>query len=218
MEWAAVIRDIVLGLLIAGAIGAWVPDSFWRHFFLTSHPLAAKLWGPVIGPVVSVFSFVCSIGNVPLAGVLWNGGISFGGVVAFIFADLIILPILNIYRKYYGTRMMLFILGTFYATMVLAGYTIEFLFGAVGLIPSGRHAKVVEASITLNYTTVLNVVFLILAAVLVYEFIRTGGIAMMRMMGGAPEEAVGVGQPGARVSRGGAAPRGQGRGPAAPPG
>jgi hypothetical protein len=218
MEWAAVIRDIVLGLLIAGAIGAWVPDSFWRHFFLTSHPLAAKLWGPVIGPVVSVFSFVCSIGNVPLAGVLWNGGISFGGVVAFIFADLIILPILNIYRKYYGTRMMLFILGTFYATMVLAGYIIEFLFGAVGLIPSGRHAKVVEASITLNYTTVLNVVFLILAAVLVYRCIRTGGIAMMRMMGGAPEDAVGVGQPGARVSRGGAAPRAQGRGPAAPPG
>src|SRR5436309_3273495 len=89
-EWAAVIRDIALGLLIAGAIGAWVPDSFWRHFFLTSHPLAAKLWGPIIGPIVSVVSFVCSIGNVPLAGVLWNGGISFGGVVAFIFADLII--------------------------------------------------------------------------------------------------------------------------------
>src|SRR5436309_5377921 len=93
-EWAAVIRDIALGLLIAGAIGAWVPDSFWRHFFLTSNPLAAKLWGPIIGPIVSVVSFVCSIGNVPLAGVLWNGGISFGGVVAFIFADLIILPIL----------------------------------------------------------------------------------------------------------------------------
>jgi hypothetical protein len=187
MEWAAVIRDIVLGLLIAGAIGAWVPDSFWRHFFLTSHPLAAKLWGPVIGPVVSVVSFVCSIGNVPLAGVLWNGGISFGGVVAFIFADLIILPILNIYRKYYGTRMMLFILGTFYATMVIAGYVIEFLFGAIGLIPSGRHAKVVEASITLNYTTVLNILFLVLAALLVYRFVRSGGIPMLRGMGGGPE-------------------------------
>jgi hypothetical protein len=188
-EWAAVIRDIAIGLLIAGAIGAWVPDSFWRHFFLTTHPLAAKLWGPIIGPIVSMLSFVCSIGNVPLAGVLWNGGISFGGVVAFIFADLIILPILNIYRKYYGTRMMLFILGTFYATMVLAGYAIEFLFGALGLIPSGRHAKVVEASITLNYTTVLNIVFLALAAILVYRFIRTGGIPMLRMMGGEPEDA-----------------------------
>ena len=188
-EWAAVIRDIAIGLLIAGAIGAWVPDSFWRHFFLTSHPLAAKLWGPIIGPIVSMLSFVCSIGNVPLAGVLWNGGISFGGVVAFIFADLIILPILNIYRKYYGTRMMLFILGTFYATMVLAGYAIEFLFGALGLIPSGRHAKVMEASITLNYTTVLNIVFLALATILVYRFIRTGGLAMLRMMGGEPEDA-----------------------------
>ncbi len=187
-EWAAVIRDIALGLLIAGAIGAWVPDSFWRHLFLTSHPLAAKLWGPIIGPIVSVVSFVCSIGNVPLAGVLWNGGISFGGVVAFIFADLIILPILNIYRKYYGTRMMLFILGTFYASMVLAGYAIEFLFGALGLIPTSRHAKVVEASITLNYTTVLNIVFLVLAAAMVYRFVRTGGIPMLRAMGGAPDE------------------------------
>src|SRR5207302_3834096 len=199
MEWAAVIRDIVLGLLIAGAIGAWVPDSFWRHFFLTSHPLAAKLWGPVIGPVVSVVSFVCSIGNVPLAGVLWNGGISFGGVVAFIFADLIILPILDIYRKYYGTRMMLFILGTFYATMVIAGYAIEFLFGAIGLIPSGRHAKVMEASITLNYTTVLNILFLVLAGLFVYKFVRSGGVPMLRSMGGGPEPAHGHSEGGAQA-------------------
>ncbi len=187
MEWTAVIRDIVLGLLIAGAIGAWVPDSFWRHFFLTSHPLAAKFWGPLIGPVVSIVSFVCSIGNVPLAGVLWNGGISFGGVVSFIFADLIILPILVIYRKYYGTRMMLFILATFYASMVLAGYAIEFLFGALGLVPSSRNAKVTEASITLNYTSVLNIVFLILAALLVVRFVRSGGVPMLREQGGAPE-------------------------------
>jgi hypothetical protein len=217
-EWAAVIRDIALGLLIAGAIGAWVPDSFWRHFFLTSHPLAAKLWGPIIGPVVSMLSFVCSIGNVPLAGVLWNGGISFGGVVAFIFADLIILPILNIYRKYYGTRMMLFILGTFYATMVLAGYAIEFLFGAIGLIPSGRHANVEETSITLNYTSVLNIAFLVLAALLVYRFVRTGGIPMLREMGGSPEPAPRRDQPAAPVSQGGAAPTGPGHGRAAPPG
>src|SRR5438045_559132 len=120
MEWAAVIRDVVLGLLIAGAVGAWVPESFWQHLFLTSHPLGAKLWGPLIGPVISVLSFVCSIGNVPLAAVLWNGGISFGGVVAFIFADLIILPILVIYRKYYGTPMMLPVLGIIYVTSVVA--------------------------------------------------------------------------------------------------
>jgi uncharacterized membrane protein YraQ (UPF0718 family) len=104
MEWAAVIRDIVIGLLIAGAIAAWVPNSFWEHLFLTSNPAWAKVWGPIIGPVVSVLSFVCSIGNVPLAGVLWNGGISFGGVVSFIFADLLIIPILVIYHKYYGLK------------------------------------------------------------------------------------------------------------------
>jgi uncharacterized membrane protein YraQ (UPF0718 family) len=189
MEWAAIWRDIAGGLLITGALAAWVPAHFWKGFFLTSHPLLSSVWGPLVGPVVAVVSFVCSIGNVPLAAVLWNGGISFGGVVSFIFADLIILPILNIYRKYYGTRMMLFILGTFYATMVLAGYTIEFLFGALGLVPSGRHAKVVEASVTLNYTTVLNIVFLVLAAILVYRFVRTGGIPMLRMMGGEPEQA-----------------------------
>src|SRR6266567_5832917 len=86
MEWAAVIRDIAGGLLIAGAIAAWVPDSFWQHFFLTGYPALAKVWGPLIGPLVAVISFVCSIGNVPLAAVLWNGGISFGGVISFIFA------------------------------------------------------------------------------------------------------------------------------------
>ena len=187
MEWAAVVRDIILGLLIAGAVGAWVPDSFWRHLFLTGHPVAAKLWGPVIGPVISVLSFVCSIGNVPLAAVLWNGGISFGGVVSFIFADLIIIPILVIYRKYYGTKMMLTILGIFYATMVLAGYIIEFLFGSLGLIPAERTAKVTVTGIQWNYTTVLNIIFLLLAAALLVRFFRTGGGPMLKMMGGRPD-------------------------------
>jgi uncharacterized protein len=186
-EWAAVIRDIVIGLLIAGAIAAWVPDSFWHHLFFVGHPTLAKVWGPLIGPIVSLLSFVCSIGNVPLAAVLWNGGISFGGVIAFIFADLIIVPILVIYRKYYGTKMMLFILGTFYATMVAAGYLVELLFGGLGLIPTERNAKVVEASIQWNYTTVLNIVFLVLAGALLVRFVRTGGMQMLRMMGGRPE-------------------------------
>jgi uncharacterized membrane protein YraQ (UPF0718 family) len=188
MEWAAVIRDIVGGLLIAGAVGAWVPDSFWRHLFFVGHPTLSKIWGPLIGPIVSLMTFVCSIGNVPLAAVLWNGGISFGGVVAFIFADLIILPILVIYRKYYGTRMMLFILGTFYVTMAAAGYLTELIFGGLGLVPSERHAKVLEASIRWNYTTVLNIVFLALAAALLYRFVTTGGAPMLRMMGGPPTD------------------------------
>ncbi|MCO6005523.1 permease [Actinoallomurus purpureus] len=187
MEWAAILRDLVIGLLIAGAIAAWVPDSFWQHFFLVDHPLAAKLWGPLVGPLVAVISFVCSIGNVPLAAVLWNGGISFGGVVAFIFADLIILPIIVIYRKYYGTRMALFVTGTFYAAMVLAGYVVELLFGTLGLMPTKRHAVVMDAGVSWNYTTWLNIAFLVLTAVLLIRFVRTGGIPMLKMMGGSPD-------------------------------
>ena len=139
MEWAAVLRDIVIGLLIAGAVAAWVPTSFWESFFLVDHPPLAKLWGPLVGPVVAILSFVCSIGNVPLAAVLWNGGISFGGVVSFIFADLLILPIVVIYRKYYGRKMAVFLAVTFYGASVVAGYVMELLFGVTGLIPRAAH-------------------------------------------------------------------------------
>jgi uncharacterized protein len=187
MEWAAVLRDIVIGLLIAGAVGAWVPDRFWQSFFLVDHPLLARIWGPLIGPVVAVLSFVCSIGNVPLAAVLWNGGISFGGVVSFIFADLLILPILVIYRKYYGTRTALFLTATFYVASVIAGYVVEIAFGLLHLIPATRHAQVQMAHVSWNYTTFLNIVFLILAAVLVTRFVRTGGREMLAMMGGGPD-------------------------------
>jgi uncharacterized membrane protein YraQ (UPF0718 family) len=187
MEWAAILRDLVAGLLIAGAIAAWVPDDFWRTFFFTGHPVAAKLWGPIIGPLVAVVSFVCSIGNVPLAVVLWKGGISFGGVVAFIFADLLILPILSIYRKYYGVRMAAFLAATFFAAAVAAGYVIELVFGGISLIPSQDAAKIPTQGVSWNYTTYLNIVFLVLAAALVLRFVRTGGPAMLRMMGGAPD-------------------------------
>ncbi len=191
MEWAAVLRDIVIGLLIAGAIAAWVPDTFWQSFFLVDHPLLAKIWGPLIGPVVAILSFVCSIGNVPLAGVLWNGGISFGGVVSFIFADLLILPILLIYRKYYGTRMTLFLTMTFYAASVIAGYVVEVVFTLARLIPGERHAQIEMVHISWNYTTFLNIVFLLLAAVLIIRFLQTGGMAMMQMMNGGPDDMTG---------------------------
>jgi len=188
MEWAAILRDLVLGLLIAGAAGAWIPESFWQNLFFADHPLVAKIWGPLIGPLVAVVTFVCSIGNVPLAAVLWNGGISFGGVVSFIFADLIIIPLLLIYAKYYGRRMAWILFGTFYATMAAAGYVIEFVFEPLGLIPKGpRNASVGDDSIRWNYTTVLNIVFLVLAAVLVWRFVRSGGRAMLAMMGGHPD-------------------------------
>src|SRR6058998_3147142 len=121
MDWAAIWRDIAGGLLLAGALAAWVPTEFWQRFFLVRHPVAALFWGPLVGPIVAMLSFVWSIGNVPLAAVLWNGGISFGGVISFIFADPIALPILNIYRKYYGGRVALFLLATSYTAMSLPG-------------------------------------------------------------------------------------------------
>jgi hypothetical protein len=186
MEWAAILRDLVIGLFIAGAIAAWVPEGFWRAFFFTGHPIGSALWGPLIGPVVAILSFVCSIGNVPLAAVLWKDGLSFGGVTAFIFADLLILPILNIYRKYYGARMTAFVVAAFYGAMVLAGYVVEGIFSGAGLVPARSSAKIPDSGVSWNYTTWLNIVFLVIAAILLVRFLRTGGVAMLRMMGGPP--------------------------------
>jgi uncharacterized membrane protein YraQ (UPF0718 family) len=182
MDWAAVWLDIVGGLLIAGALAAWVPQEFWQSFFLVDHPVVAKLWGPIVGPLVAVIAFVCSVGNIPLAAVLWNGGISFGGVIAFIFADLIVLPVLDIYRKYYGLKMAGFLFVTFYAAMAVAALIVERIFGALGLVPAQRNAQIVEAAIAWNYTTWLNIAFLALAALFVWRFLNTGGPAMLRMM------------------------------------
>jgi len=184
MDWASVWMDIVGGLLIAGALAAWVPSEFWQSFFLVNHPIIATIWGPVVGPLVAVISFVCSVGNIPLAAVLWNGGISFGGVIAFIFADLIVLPVLNIYRKYYGLKMAGFLFVTFYAAMAGAALIVELIFGALGLVPSQRNARVIEASVSWDYTTWLNIAFLVLAGLLVWRFLKTGGPAMLRMMNG----------------------------------
>jgi hypothetical protein len=182
MNWVSVWQDIALGLLISGALAAWVPHTFWTALFLSHDPLWSKIVGPLIGPAVAVLSFVCSVGNVPLAAVLWNGGISFGGVVAFLFADLIILPIINIYRKYYGNRVAALLFVLFYAAMAAAGYIVEVLFGAAGLVPRQRSARVLEAAVQWNYTTVLNILFLALSAVLIWRFLRTGGPKMLRMM------------------------------------
>ena len=182
MDWASVLRDILIGLVIAGAVATWIPAEWMQAFFLTDDPTRAAIWGPIIGPVVAVLSFVCSIGNVPLAAVLWNGGISFGGVVSFIFADLIVVPIILIYRKYYGWNAALRITGIFYVAMVIAGYVIEFLFGALDLVPSQRSATVLEAGFHWNYTTWLNFGFIVLSVALVVRFLRTGGPEMLRMM------------------------------------
>ena len=125
----------------------------------------------------------------PLAAVLWNSGISFGGVIAFIFADLIVLPVLNIYRKYYGLRMTAFLAITSYAAMVIAGYAVEALFGTLGLIPAQRVAIVADPAISLNYTTVLNAALFALAAVLVVRAFRTGVLGMLATMSGPPTAA-----------------------------
>jgi len=193
MEWAAILRDLLIGLFVAGAASAWIPASFWQHLFLTDHPVAAKIWGPVVGPLVAAATFVCSIGNVPLAAVLWNGGISFGGVMSFIFADLLIVPLLLIYRKYYGTRMTLVIAGTFYLAMVAAGYAIELVFTPLGLTGGQRNAQTGQAAITWNYTSVLDIVFGVVAIALVYRFFRTGGGPMLAMMSGGASDAAGHG-------------------------
>jgi uncharacterized protein len=187
MDLASLYQDLAIGLLIAGAIGAWVPASFWRAFFLTDHPVLSQVWGPLVGPVISMLSFVCSVGNVPLAAVLWNGGISFGGVVSFIFADLVILPILNIYRRYYGRRMSLYLLVVSYLSMALAGFLIGLVFTLTGLVPAHHAVKALQLAPQWNYTTFLNIAFLALIGVMGYRFLRTGGPEMLRMMEATPE-------------------------------
>ena len=182
MDWASIWIDIALGLLIAGALAAWVPKEFWQAFFLSADPVGSKIVGPLIGPIVAFVSFVCSVGNVPLAAVLWNGGISFGGVVAFLFADLIVLPILDIYRRYYGLRIAALLLGVSYAAMAGTAYIVELIFGVAGLVPQQRSAQILEAHIAWNYTTWLNIAFLGLAVLLVWRFLKTGGPEMLRMM------------------------------------
>jgi uncharacterized membrane protein YraQ (UPF0718 family)/YHS domain-containing protein len=192
MDVASLWQDLLLGFLISGALAAWVPNSFWQALFVTGNPTVAAFWGPFVGPVIAMLSFVCSVGNVPLAVVLWNGGISFGGVIAFIFADLIIIPILMIYRKYYGSRMSLYLLGTSYVTMALAGLIVEGLFHVLGITPAHHFLPAFETRPSWNYNTYLNIVFLALMSLLGWRFLRTGGIGMLRAMEASPESRSGL--------------------------
>ena len=194
MDLASLWQDLLLGFLIAGALAAWVPASFWHALFLTGNPTLAAIWGPLIGPIISMASFVCSVGNVPLAAVLWNGGISFGGVIAFIFADLIILPIVDIHRRYYGGRMSLYLLGVSYLAMALAGFLIQLIFQALGIVPAHFHVSVFESRPTWNYTTFLDLAALGLVAVLGWRFLKTGGPEMLRMMSHAPSDSAAASQ------------------------
>ena len=182
MDVASLWQDLLLGFLIAGALAAWVPNSFWQSLFLARSATASAVWDPFVAPIISMLSFVCSVGNIPLAVVLWNGGISFGGVISFVFADLIIIPILNIYRKYYGGRMSLYLLATSYVAMVLAGLIVGALFQVLGLAPAHHFVAVFQTAPTWNYTTFLDIAVLVLIALLGWRFLRTGGVEMLRSM------------------------------------
>jgi uncharacterized membrane protein YraQ (UPF0718 family) len=178
--------DLVLGLLIAGALGAWVPDSVWSALFLSGHGFLSELWGAAVGPLIAMLSFVCSVGNVPLAAVLWRGGISFGGVIAFVFGDLLIIPILDIYRKYYSRRVTVYLFAVSYATMAIAGLVIGRIFSVIGAVPSNHNVAAFSTALSLNLDTVLNAVFILVTALLAVRFLRTDGVGMLRMMNSTP--------------------------------
>lgn len=182
MDIAAVWVDIVAGLLIAGAIAVIVPPSFWQVFFLKQNAFVSFIIGPLIGPLIAMVSFVCSVGNIPLAVVLWEKGMSFGGIISFIFADLLVVPILHIYKKYYGWRVMVYIFLTFYLTMAATGYIIEGVFSLFHLIPSSQEVAIFSQGISWDYTTWLNLLFGAISFFLVYRFVKGGGSSMLSHM------------------------------------
>jgi uncharacterized protein len=163
-------REMIIGFLGAGVLAAVVPVAFWHAFFLTGHGIWTSIENAVAGPFIALISFVCSIGNVPLAAALWKGGISFGGVISFIFADLIALPLVLIYRKLYGGRLALRMLAVFWAVMSAAGLLTELLLKAFGLVPATRPTQIVPEHLTWNYTTVLNIIFLVVFAALYWLY------------------------------------------------
>jgi len=175
MDWSMLQNDLFLGFVIAGFLAVAVPNSWWQHLFITNAPpLWRTLENAFVGPIIAVLSFVCSIGNVPLAAVLWQGGSSFGGVVAFLYADLIVLPLVDIYRKYYGWKLALSMTGVFYLAMVVAGLIVELLFAWSGHIPQMTGNLLMEVEqISLNYTTVLNIVFAALVVALLWWAARS---------------------------------------------
>jgi len=152
---------LLAGFIIAGALAAVVPDGAWRALFLQGAPPLVHLFGDaILGPLIAIFTFVCSIGNVPLAAILWTSGLSFGGTLAFLYADLIILPLLDIYRRYYGTRMMLYIGAVFFVTMVASALIMDGAFHVLHLVPKPNpNVRHDLTTFSFNYTFWLNLVF-----------------------------------------------------------
>jgi uncharacterized membrane protein YraQ (UPF0718 family) len=163
-------KELAVGFVVAGFLGALVPSGVWSSLFLTGHGFASSLENVVLGPFLAIISFVCSVGNVPLAAALWQGGISFGGVVSFVFADLITLPLLSIYRKYFGTAITVRILLTFWATMSTTGLAVEYLFRALRIPEPGRPELIVRTGFQWDYTSGLNTLALAALAVIYWLY------------------------------------------------
>src|SRR5436190_4744033 len=174
-DWKMLWKEITIGFLLAGFIGL-LGDDFFNFLFIEDAPAAVKTLENVIaGPIIAVLSFVCSVGNAPLAAVLWSGGIGFAGVIAFIFADLIVLPIIVAYIKYYGRAYALRITALMFVTMVVAALVVDLLFGAFGLIPDTRPSRDdIFGSVELDYKLVLNVLGTVIFAALIYLTMRRG--------------------------------------------
>ncbi len=163
-------RELAIGYVVAGFLTIIVPTSVWNVVFLHGHGFWTSVENVIVGPFIAIISFVCSIGNVPLAAALWQGGISFGGVVSFIFADLITFPLLLVYRRYYGTRVMLRMLALLWAVMSIAGLLTEGIFRGAGLIPATRPTQIAPDRFSWDYTTYLNLVFLVVFGVLYWAY------------------------------------------------
>jgi uncharacterized membrane protein YraQ (UPF0718 family)/YHS domain-containing protein len=174
-DWQMLWKEITIGFLLAGFIGLLGDDFFNGLFVEDAPPLVVAIENVIVGPIIAVLSFVCSIGNVPLAAVLWSGGISFAGVMAFIFADLIVLPIVSAYRKYYGWQFAIRITALMFVTMVIAALAVDGLFSAADLIPTDRPSREdIFGSIELDYKLVLNAIALVVFAALFYLTMRRG--------------------------------------------
>ena len=173
-EWSTIWKDVIAGFLISGFVIVFVPQWVWNTLFLKGDGLLASAENAVMGVTVAVLSFVGSIGNVPFAVALWGGGVSFGGVIAFVYADLITIPVLNVYRKYYGWKIMLYILGVFFVTMAFTGFLMELLFDALGIVPdlAGGETATEQTYFKLNYTFYLNIIAFALSGFLLYVYRR----------------------------------------------
>jgi hypothetical protein len=178
MDWMMLWKEVLGGFLIAGFIATLVPHFWWQTLFLQNGSPAWRLIeNTLVGPVIAILSFVCSVGNIPLASHLWSNGISFGGVVSFIYGDLLVIPLILIYAKYYGARATAWIAAIFYATMVLSGIVVDLIFSAVGIVPTGARppSAVSHAMIRWNYTSWLDIVAALMGASLLFLYLRGSG-------------------------------------------